>query len=252
MIQYSDIESRMESFLDAEGSERYLFEQDYKPAVNSAIEWLVSAFNSVFSQNKLSEEVLRDLVFTEVWQTSNFSRVSLDSTGGFSESIWSILGVFPYPEVDGTNQTPIPVVDDHQSVYRPDLTYISADFAAAKLTIEQWNRGRLNIFQPGNDTVQNGLQEYGYLNIGNYPSNQNQYERQIEIRPKLKQEFVAISYLKYPDLVSQPTDSIEFPLSLTTLLVEKALNFISIKQGDNTTLNSITENEVARLTQIMS
>lgn len=252
MIQYSDIESRVESFLDAEGSERYQFEQDYKPAINSAIEWLVSAFNSVFSRNKLSEEVLRDLLYTEIWQTSSFSRVSLDTVGGFTNKVWSIMGVYPLPDVDGVNQTPVPTSDPHQSVYRPDLTYIRSNFNASKQTIEQWNKGELNIFQPGNITVENALKEYGYINMAKYPSTVNQYSDQIEIRPVLNQKFVGISYLKYPELVTLPTDSIEFPVTLTTLLVEKTLNFISTKQGDNTTLNSITEQEVSRLIQIMS
>ena len=72
-------------------------------------------------------------------------------------------------------------------------------------------------------------------------------DKEIEIRPSVANQFVAITYLKVPNQVNLITDNIEFPNSIKTLFVRKALNFIATKQGDQTTLFSITENDVNRL-----
>ena len=52
MIAVQTVVDRMKSVLDAEGSDRYLFDQDFKPAINSAIDWLVAVFNAAFSDKK--------------------------------------------------------------------------------------------------------------------------------------------------------------------------------------------------------
>ena len=61
MIAVSTVIERMQAILDAEGSTRYTFDRDYKPAINYAIEYYCSVFNSAFGNNKLTEENLREL-----------------------------------------------------------------------------------------------------------------------------------------------------------------------------------------------
>mgnify|MGYP003489322172 FL=1 len=50
--------NRMAAKLDAEGSQRYLFDQDYKPAINESMEALITMLNSAFAENKLTPEGL--------------------------------------------------------------------------------------------------------------------------------------------------------------------------------------------------
>jgi len=100
MIAVTNIIERVIAALDAEGSDRYSFSRDFQPAINYAIEFYVSVFNSAFGENKLSEENLRELVRTRVWQTSQYSRINF-SIGDTVEEVWSILAVMPRPTIDG-------------------------------------------------------------------------------------------------------------------------------------------------------
>ena len=79
MIPVQNLVDFMKFELDAEGSDRYLFDQDFKPAINSAMNWLVSVFNRAFENDKLSSENLRDLIKTRVWVANNFSRIKFFS-----------------------------------------------------------------------------------------------------------------------------------------------------------------------------
>ena len=250
MINAQSVVDRMESVLDAEGSERYLFEQDYKPAINSSIDWLVAVFNSAFSQKKLSEENLSELVKTTIWQANAYSRINLDETS-LGYKIWSILAVIPEPVVMPL-LTPPQLVSPEKSVFRADLSFIDSYYSAKRLTIDEWNENRKNIFSSGNETILNGLKSYAYLGHGNYGStNYNAGGSEIQIRPSVANNFVAITVLKNPNKITLITDNIEFPETIMDLLFQKALNFISYKQGDQTNLFSVTAQDVSTLIKLM-
>lgn len=250
MIQAQTIVDRTLSILDAEGSDRYLFDQDFKPAINSAVEWLVAVFNSAFANNKLSEEDLRELTRIKVFQANEQSRVKFDSAA-VGEKLWTILAVLLEIDVY-PSQNPPPLVDPTKSAYFDYLTYVSSDESAGRLSLEVWSENRKNIFKAGNDVVTNGFKKYAYLNFFDYSSTQYTETGEIEIRPSVASEFVAIAYLKYPDSIDDIGDELELPETLTDLLVQKTANFISIKQGDGTNLYGVTENDVNRLIAIMT
>ena len=252
MILVNQVTPRIISALDAEGSGRYSFGRDYAPAINYAVEYLVAVFNFAFAQNKLSEENLRELVFQRIWQTSKFSRISFNpaDTGG---EIWSILRVSPEPLLD-PNISPLPNLTPQNSLFVPNVKFIRSKYSASRLTSEEWTDGENNIFMPGNAVVTNGFKSYGYQNFiinkpGNIPAN---IIPEIEVRPYLDNQLVAVQYLLYPAPVTLETDVIMFPKSLTNILVDKSLSFISRKQGDGTNLYAITEKEIATLVSIMS
>jgi hypothetical protein len=251
MIPVTEIVTRVQSILDAEGSDRYLFDQDYRPAINSAKDWIVAVFSSIFSDKKVSEENLRDLVFTRVFQTSKFSRIQLDTLVS-PHNIWSILSVNP-EAVTYPNSTITTPPNDWTSYLRGDLTYIESQHYAKRMTIEQWENMKTNIFQAGSPSLTNNLKTYGYLNEGNYNSTASPtVTGEIEISPKLENKLVGIRYLKYPNNVSLLSDSIEFPYSVLDLFVQKVANFISFKQGDQTNLYTVTQRDISTLIQLMS
>lgn len=251
MITVSDLIVRIQSALDAEGSDRYRFDRDYSPAINFAVEYLVTVFNSAFAQNKFSEEVLRELIRTRVWQTSKYSRIYFDPADTNGE-IWSIIRVSPEPVVDPAI-SPLPNPMPENSMFVPDVLFVRSDFAANRLTSEEWNTGAKNIFMPGNTVLLGDFKEYAYQNfIGSKPGNLPANSRpEIEIRPYLDNQFVAVTYLVYPIPISLETDVIMFPKMLTDFMVEKALNFISLKQGDGTNLYSVTEREISTIANLM-
>jgi len=250
MINAQTVVDRMKSVLDAEGSERYLFDQDFKPAINSSIDWLVAVFNAAFSDNKLSEEDLRELVKTTIWQANSFSRIHFNTTA-LGYDIWTILGIFPKPTVTPTTIPPA-LPSPETSVFRGDLSYVDSYYSAKRLTIEEWNENRKNVFAAGNEILSNQLESYAYLGHGNYgSSNYNAGGEEIQIRPNVPGEFVAVTLLKNPNKIVNISDNIEFPETIFDLLFQKALNFISYKQGDNTNLFSVTAQDVSTLVKLM-
>lgn len=250
MIPVQTIVDRMKFALDAEGSDRYLFDQDFKPAINSTIDFVVALFNRAFSDNKLTEENLRELIKTKVWRASTFSRIKFDSVD-VGDELWSIIGIFPEPITNVPAPPFVPASPDESKLV-DEVSFISSDFDAKRLTPEQWSEGAQNIFMAGNKTLLGGLKSYAYLNFSDYSSDDYSTNEEITIRPDVSGQLIAMKYLKMPVKINVIGDNIEFPSLLTDLIYQKALNYISIKQGDNTNLFSITEREVNRFVQVMS
>ena len=69
MILVSDIVSRVAADLDAEGSERYLFDNDYKPAINKSIVWATNVLSGAFNQTRQIADKLSDLKSVRIFQT---------------------------------------------------------------------------------------------------------------------------------------------------------------------------------------
>ncbi len=252
MIPLQAVVDRMISVLDAEGSDRYLFDQDFKPAINSSMDWLVAVFNSAFADKKLPEENLRDLVKTTIWQASSHSRVYFDEADSvLGYKIWAILGVFPEPTLTPIIIPPVQITPEKSSL-RKDISFLSSEYSAERLTIEEWNLNAKNIFAAGNKVPSKSFKRYAYLGHGNYEStNYIVGGQEIEIRPSVADQFVAVSVLKVPRPVSLITDSVEFPESVFDILYQKALNFIAFKQGDKTSLYNVTTQDVSTLAKLM-
>ncbi len=250
-IPAATVVNRMAAALDAEGSDRYTFAQDYKFAINNAVEWSVSVLNQAFAEKKMSPESLRELVKVSVWQANKYSRVSYNEADT-GHALWTILSVIP--EIQVTPQkVVVPLANENQSIFRNDFTYIGSEKYCTRLTTEEWNVNRKNIFMPGNEIMQGALKEYAYRDFADYSSANytNPVNAEIEIRPSVSQKLVAIEYLKYPTPVAVIGDSIEMPASMTDIITEKALNYIAWKQGDNTTLWSTSERDINLLISLM-
>lgn len=251
-INVQTINDRILAKLDAEGSERYLFNQDIKPSINEAMELIITMLNNAFAENKLSPESLRELVKVKVWQANSFSRVSYSSSDT-GHSLWSILAVYPKPKTNkGLGGSPNP--DKSKSIFRKDLSFVSSFQSAKRLTFEEWNSNRNNAFVAGNSLLTGSLAEYAYLDFADYTSTSyaaNNGIFEIQIRPDIPNELVAIAYIKYPNQVNLITDVIEFPESLTGLFVDTALSVIAYKQGDGTSLAQLTNQNIQRLISLL-
>lgn len=223
----------MKSALDDEGSERYLFDQDFKPSINGGIENLISLINKAFAENKLSAEKLIDLINTKVWKANSYSRFAFNSTE-VGHELWTVLAIYPKPIVNRKDFVVSSSTNNSVSVYMPNLSFIQSGKAAKRLTFEQWNENENNVFMAGNNILKGSLQEYAYLDAANYTSTTytgSSDKPEWTIRPSVANGLVAMAYLRYPTPVSAIGDSIEFPKSLTDLIVNFALNKIAYKQG---------------------
>lgn len=256
MINTSEIVSSLNAALDAEGSDHYRFEQDYRPAINYAIDYIVTLFNKAFADNKLTEENLRELIKIELYRASKNS--TLTFTQEELNEVWSIHAIYPNPRYATLTADPTPIVDDDaeggQSVKLLGYKFLGGVDSASKSTVEQWNDNEGNPFAKGNSVITSGhLVAYSYLSF----SNQDLYMAgdppapvvgtEILIRPDIANKVVAVAFLNYPDRVVNDDDDIQFPRSLSNLLVSRALMFISFKQGDSTNLYSLTDKDVKEL-----
>lgn len=253
MIIAQTIVDRIKASLDAENSDRYLFDQDFKPAINFSQEWLVAAFNAAFGAKKLSEESLRELTKIKVWQANDFSRIAFGASA-VGHKLWTLFAVFPKPILH-PSQGINPLTAPYQSSFQPDKTFVKSEHSAKRLTLEEWNENRKNPFVAGNEVItQSAIIQYSYLNFIDYSSTTYTPtdKIEIEVRPAIPKEYVALAYLKYPTPINLITDAVEFPDSLIDLMVEKCLSWISYKQGDGTSIYLVSEKDLIRLINFMS
>lgn len=257
-IQAQIIVDRCLSLLDAEGSERYTFSEDFIYAIRAANEYVISIFNAAYAENKLSEENLTELTMMRVWQTSTFSRFAFDSTQ-VGQEVWSILAVHPkiksiYQNTiynPGALTLPAATVE---SVYRSDISFRDSNYSAKRVTSEEWSKRNINSFVAGSPLITCAdLITYGYLDptdyTNGYPLVNSHFE--IEVSPDISGELVALRYLKLPVAPTLITDNIEFPASLTNLITNLTMKFIGVKEGELPTYH-IANAEVQQLTQLLS
>jgi hypothetical protein len=252
MISVQELRDSMLHALDAENSDHYRDDMDIIPAINVAMKWLTSVVNAALGQNKIGEEFFRDISYSGVFMTNNNSRVSLNV---FPSEVWSILAVYVDPETEVDPSIPAPLTPDpKQSYYLTNLIHVLSDLACKRLSIEQWAGNLDNPFEHGydGDQICNDLKWYAYLNPINYSVTGSETKmQQIEIRPKSPNKMVTVFWAKKPSVVTSLADNIDFPSSVYDLLFNKALNYISYKQGDQTNLYTVTSTDIETLINVL-
>ena len=241
MINALELRQQLAFALDAEGSDHYRDDLDYIPAINGAIRWLTAVISSAYGQDTFSEEFFRDLTSAGVFLTNNNSRVSLNV---FPSEVWTILAVYAKPDVEVNTSLPVPVTPDpKQSYYLSNLIHISSINDCKRLNIEEWAVTKTNPLESGYDGNQlcDDLKLYAYLLNSNL----------IEIRPSIANGKATIFWVKKPSTITTITDDIEFPSSVFQLLFDKALNYISYKQGDQTNLYSVSSQDIQQLLTLL-
>jgi len=251
MIAAQDIVNRCLAALDAEGSDRYIWDRDFIHAFNYANDKMIALFNSVFSANKLSEESLSEVMRMRCFQASTHSRVAFDSTI-VGDTLWSVIGVY-------LNVTTIPIsytlpTATDESVYLSNVSFGSSARSCKRLTWEQWSERLRNPLVAGSSFITTPeLSDPAYINFtdytGGYTLANNNFE--IEISPSVAGQLVSIAYNKLPVVPAIVTGNLEFPQSVAPLFTDFALNYIAFKQGDRPLLD-ITEFDANKLIKFMT
>ena len=286
MIQVQTIIDRMKSALDAEGSDYYNFSRDFRPAINYALEWSVSVISPFLGQKKFPEELFRELTFSKIWQTSNYSRVNINPADLNNRDIWTILAIYPKPYVvveDATDLLPnlpgtyyneiqpyfsqqsfnAPIVTQawnatglttllpHESTFRPELSFLRSDKSCRRENLERYAINKGNPFAPGNIAYNDDVTDYAYVSYTDYTAVYGGYKltvpRELEIAPYIPNELVAVFYIHTPAEIVLQTDTIPFPAMMLNVLTSKALNYIAIKQNNGTNLRGTTDQELLTL-----
>ena len=140
---------------------------------------------------------------------------------------------------------------EETSIYRKDLVHLESSKSAKRLTVEEWAKNKDNPFRPGNTVLPANCDhiEFAYLNYADYSASEVPYSvpREIEIRPIVAQDIVTVFYAKKPSLIAVGTDTIEFPGFFANWLHMRSLFYLSVKQGDQTTLSSISNADIQNL-----
>lgn len=246
MITVEEILIDLKADLDAEGSDRYTFEQDYKPAINRSIIWCCNVLEAIFNSNKHVAEQLIDLKYTRVFKTSYFSRIGF-SVDDLGHEVWSIISVMPDP-VTFPVISAVVATNEVNSQYINTASFISSTKTAQRSTEEEYEGNESNEFFDGNNASSDDLKTYCWLEPSNYESEgyAPTIKKQIEIRPVIR-GLVAVRYIAKPEEIEAEDDSIDFPASMRNIISDKCLNFIARKQGDGTTEYAVSTTDIQNM-----
>lgn len=251
-IACQTIVDRCLAALDAEGSDRYIWSRDFVPAISSTNEWMISLFNASFSSKKFSEEVMNEVVRVRVWQTSLYSRFAFDSTV-VGDQLWSILAI--YTGITTVPASPVLAVATSESVYRSDISVVEpSGKSLQRLSAETWGEKSRNPFISGSGLFANTeLNDGGYINFMNYTGGYTLINspQEIGIAPAIPGQLIAMAYLKRPTTPVNIGDDLEFPESLTDMIVDKTLHYIAYKQGE-APLYAISDKSISQLVGLMT
>lgn len=252
MISSNALDKDIRFALDAENDDHYGEMEDIVPAINLSKNWVVSIINATLGSKKASEEILGELHESKIIRVSENSRFRSEL---LAPDLWTITAIYPKPET-GSNGTATPTLtpDDYQSYEMAGLFFIDGDKSCERLSIEEWGENKNNPLASGYDGDQlcEELKSYAYLNPITYNTSEGspQVSKEITIRPKLDKEYVAVFFVRTPaDITALGDDDINLPMSVYNLVVSKALQYISFKQGDRTNLFSVTDNDIKVLIQ---
>lgn len=242
MILASDVFTDVKSFLDDDSSGRYDATLDLVPAINKAILYLITLFNTAFDAKKITPESLRELVYTKILPVTGTTTKKVDVTN-ITDNLWSILGVDPDPVVTTITPTPPAVAYDILNETRNRF--------AKRMTLEEWNDALADPFSAGTGvSVVSDLIKPGYIGPGLYCGNNKYY---LMVRPGsiFTTDKVCIWYLKNPAVVISGSSEIEFPQSLYQLLVDKTINALAIQHSPESAYGKVTDKEVSQLVSLM-
>lgn len=236
MITASAVFNDVRSFLDDDNSLRYSESADLVPALNKAVLYLTTIFNSAFEQKKLSPEVLSELVYTAIFSVTGTTTKKANVTT-LMATLWTILGVDPDPIVTGS--------------YPNELLSETRNRWAARASLESWNDSQSDPFSPGTGiSILADFAKPSYIGPGHYGGDSSLY---IMVRPGsvFTADKLAVWYLKNPTTVLTNASTIEFPRRLHNLLVDKTVNYISIQHGPESIYGKVTDKEVSTLVSLM-
>lgn len=253
MILASDIFTSIESLLDDNNSGRYSRVDDLCPAVNMAVRYLVQIFMTLFEQKKFAPESLRELVRVSILPVTGTGNIKKANLTLANLNILTIFGVEPDPGlVDNfTTFAPDATIEFNSYMYAdPDLIETRHKFAD-RLTLEEWQDASEDPFSSGTlMSIPADFARAAYIGPGRYFNNSEDF---IMIRPSslFTNDYIALWYLINPTSIVAETDYVALPDSLYNLIVEKALNFLSLQQDPSSKLGPITKQEIEQVISLM-
>ena len=227
MILASAIVADLEFLVDDENSDRYDFDKDYKPAINAAARYIMSAFDQAFERGILSPTVFGELLFGEKITPTTVIGLDASKVIVTPASIWRLVGVDPFP-IFATND------------------YVGPSKGLAKyLTFDKASNPEEDPFEAGSPQSTD-VAQYSFTSIHTDASDSN-----LIVRPELDGD-CAVVYLKIPTVVTITSSEIEFPYALYQPLLMKAYQYLMIQAGSEAQLQlQISDKDVKELVALL-
>lgn len=227
MILASDVVADLEFLLDDENSERYDFDNNFKPAINAAARYIMSAFDKAFERGILSPTVFGELLFGEKITPSSITGLDASKVVVTVASIWRLVGVDPAPIFE---------TNDYVGPTKSLAKYRTFDMAA---------NPEEDPFEAGS-AQSTDLAQYSFTSI-NIVDPSGTPARNLIVRPELAGD-CAVVYLSNPTKVTLTTSNIEFPYILYQPLLMKAYSYLMIQAGKEALSNiQIADKDVQEL-----
>lgn len=251
MITIPELDQFVDTQLDSVGSQRYLFEQNKVPCYNAALSRAITACSWALANRKGSEEALWELKEDRVFQSNIQGGLAInDAVPSLGHTLWTVLAIYAEPETS----PPVTVVSGQpQQTVLLNVVPKGSAFPVQRMTAEQVAVARTNSFMSGNEVLAGGpMRTYGYYYMGSRTNSQlviqaTQGELFITPVSLANRKPFWVSYLRTPDQIVTVDDTIDLPKSMTITLANWALQYLSTKQGDGTTLHSTSEKDAAEL-----
>lgn len=235
-ILAADIKQAMVAQLGVAGTQRYLDQQHYIPSIRGAQRQFVAFINALLADRKGSEELLREVTMTRVFQTNAYGGITM-SEAELGHKLWAILGVFPEP-LTVPAQPLINALPDDESQVRNDVVMRRpGKFRCTRVSIEQVPDTVRSRFMPGSEKMANSaLKTYAYYIVGDRSADGTTFQPEdveLAVLPEsiTGKKIVVVSYLKGVEEITSLQDNIPFPASAFQILRDLSLNELSVRQG---------------------
>ena len=233
-----DLRTAMAAVLGTAGTQRYLDDQHYIPAIQAAQRRFNGLVGSVFAENKGSEEMFRDITEVRVFQTNELGGITLLASQ-LGHKVWSIAGVYPEPTT--TPNSDIAPIPPNLSQWRQDLTMQKpGKYGCERMTLEQAAIAQDNQYMSGNETLAAGpRRSYGYYIMNRTSDSWLPGDVEFVVTPEsiCGRKLMVVAYLKGVDPIVSLAETIPYPESAFQILRDLALNEISIRQGTTPLFN---------------
>ena len=247
----ADIIAKIRSVgIDAQPDTDYYDDQiDLIPAIDKAVNSIVTTLNALKGDNKAVGEALRKLSYVYVYRTNKYSRIKIE------DNILGIDAVYPLPVSDDNGTSPTATPNDFLSYKLTEKVFVKTNYSALRKTAEYTQQNRANPFSAGYDADCCDKIDgsdcnviYAYVDAYDY-NNQNSADGPfIEVIPSIPLKHCAVAYVVNHPKITATGDTILLPDSLADFLHEKALQCVSYSEGDQTTLFQVTELDIRKLT----
>lgn len=236
MILASDLQADLQFLVDDENSDRYDFDNDYKPAINAAVRYTMSAFDKAFERGSLSPIIFSELLYGLIFSPTAMPgveavKISLTNPLYVGERLWRLVGVDPAPVVSLSN-------------------YVMAGARLAKfIPIIDSGGANEDPFEPGYAGVAADLNAYSYTHV-NTIDPEGTPVQYLVVRPKPPGD-VAVIHLRTPAKVIATDTEVEFPYVLYQPVLMKAYQYMLFQAGKQPMQNmQVSDKEVQELASL--